>query len=659
MKALIIAELLTKPIFLFRINNPYIPEKSQFSHKVSGMIQKITIKDHIQESQLFLNRTVASLFIVIILISILIIRMFFLQVVKHNEYETQSNDNRLRLMPLSPTRGLIYDKNNQLLAENLPTYSLEIIPEQIKNLDNTIHRLQKIVHITDYDIAQFKKTLKQKRRFDSIPIRFRLSEVEVARFAVNQHVFPAVDIQARLDRHYPLNTLTAHVLGYVGRINEAELNRIDHSKYAGTSHIGKVGIERYYEDILHGEVGMQRVETNASGRILNIINRTDPTPGATLKLHLDIELQQTAAEALGEYTGSIVAIDIKTGGILVFVSKPGFNPNLFVNGIRPTEYRILQTSSGKPLFNRALKGQYPPGSIVKPFVGLAGLINDITTPEQKNYCPGFYSLPESSHRYRCWKKWGHRHVNLKSAIAQSCDVYFYDLAFQLGIDKLHEFMTLFGFGQKTGIDMLGERDGIMPSRQWKRDNKNEAWFPGETVNTGIGQGFMLTTPLQLANATATFARKGIIIQPKLVQEIIYTNQGKSEIKKQTPQKSKIQLNTQHLQLIKEAMIEVIHGPRGTARAIGQDAAYTIAAKTGTAQVFTVAQDASYDEKTIAKKLRDHALFVAFAPADDPRIALSIIVENGGHGGSTAGPIARKIMDHYLGVKKNNLKNSTQ
>ncbi|MBT4838215.1 MAG: penicillin-binding protein 2 [Methylococcales bacterium] len=612
------------------------------------MIQnRIHIKDNIKENQLFINRAAVGLIIICILLFLLILRLIHLQVSSHQLYTTLSDDNRVKITPIQPTRGLIYDRNGILLAENLTSYSLEIIPEKIKSLDSAIARLKKIISISDHDISLFKKNLKQKRRFKSIPIRFRLSETEVARYAVHRHEFTGIDIKARLDRHYPLGELTAHVLGYVGRINKKELKKIDPSNYAGTSHIGKSGIEKSYEKELHGLVGLDHIETNAVGRTVRVLNRKDPIPGKSLKLHLDIHLQKTAIEALNDFNGAAVAIDIESGGILVFASTPSYNPNLFVNGIQAKKYRALNHSPNKPLFNRALKGQYPPGSTVKPFIALAGLDHEVTTPEQRNYCPGYFSLPDNSHRYRCWKKVGHGSVDLKKSIAQSCDVYFYNLAITLGIDKMQNFMNQFGFGEHSGIDIYGERSGLMPSRKWKRRVKKQVWFPGESVNTGIGQGFMLATPLQLASAVATLARKGKRISPRLVNEIT----GHSKTTQIEPRAiNTIKLNhDDHWQAIFDSMIEVSHGKRGTARKIFKDVKYIVASKTGTAQVFTVAQDKEYNEKGLAKTLRDHALFVAFAPVHSPKIALAIIAENGGHGGSTAGPIAKKILEHYFKI----------
>lgn len=629
------------------------------------MDYSFAIKDYYQESHLFLNRALATLVLVCFVLIALISRLAQLQILQNEHYGTLSSRNRIKILPLPPTRGLIYDRNGVLLAENRPTYSLEIVPEQTSDTKTIISELKKIIDITDHDIERFNRLLKEKRRFDSVPIRHRLTEKEVARFAVRRNEYPGVDIEARLDRHYPLGELTAHVLGYVGRINKKELQQFsDSSVYAGTNHIGKTGIEKAYEKSLHGQVGIQQVETNALGRILRVLTRTDPIPGEDLVLHLDIALQKAAMDALGDYNGAIVVLEIASAGVLAMISKPGFDPNLFVNGIAQKDYRELNQSPDKPLFDRALHGQYPPGSTIKPFIGLAGLEANVISPQQENYCPSFYSLPNSSHKYRCWKKWGHGHNNLFSAIEQSCDVYFYELAYALGIDRIHTFLRKFGFGVRSGIDLIGERAGLSPSREWKLRTKNQAWFPGETINTGIGQGFMLTTPLQLAHVTATLARKGTLIQPQLVNPKFLQHASNSLPKsanqkafttaaKKTPIPAVVLTSPGHWDTIFKTMIGVVHGNRGTARAIGKDAGYIIAGKTGTAQVFTIKQDEEYIENEVPLHLRDHALFIAFAPADKPEVAISIVVENGGHGSTTAAPIARKIFDHYMQHRKKN------
>jgi penicillin-binding protein 2 len=605
---------------------------------------QLSIKDHLLESQLFLGRTIASGILVMLTMLLLVGRLFYLQVLSHEHFITLSKDNRVKLQPLPPTRGLIYDRHGVTLAQNLPAYSLEIIPEKTTDLEATLQALSKIIKISEEDIQRFQRLLKQHRRFDSIPLRIRLNDEEVSRLAVNRHRFPGVDVKATLLRDYPEGLSTAHLLGYVGRINQQELDYIDVSNYSGTSFIGKNGVEKSYESLLHGQVGLQQVEVNAKGRVLRVLEDRSPTPGDNLQLFLDMELQKIALDALGAFNGAVAAIEIKTGGVLTLVSKPGYDPNLFVEGISRKAYEALKNSIDKPLFNRAIRGQYPPGSTVKPFIGLAGLEYGVVNYHQETYCPGYYQLPGKEHKYRDWKKWGHGKVDMKKAIVESCDVYYYELARTLGIDRLHEFLKGFGFGQPTRVDLTGELKGLLPSREWKQEQRREPWYPGETLIVGIGQGYFLATPLQLAAATATLANQGHHIRPRVVANIEKPDGSIHESPKIIDDLQ--QLDALHWTQVTEAMTQVIEGQRGTARIIRSER-YRIAGKTGTAQVFSIKQDEEYDEETVAKRKRDHALFIAFAPVEDPQIAVAVVVENGGHGGSVAAPIARKIMDHYL------------
>ncbi len=609
-------------------------------------MERPRIKDHVREGRLFTGRALqAGLFVFLALVG-LMLRMANLQILNHEHFTTLSRENRVKLLPLPPTRGLIYDRKGRLLAQNLPTFSLEIVPEEVEELKETIDRLADIIEIDADDRERFERLRRQRRRFDSVPIRVRLSEEEVARFAVNGHLFPGVEIRASLMRHYPHGEETAHVIGYVGRISEQELQVIDPSNYSGTTHIGKNGVEKFYEDLLHGTVGVQRVETNALGRVIRVLEEQPPIPGKDLYLSIDLELQRETVAAFGDEIGALVAIDPRNGAVLALVSKPGFDPNLFVDGISRAAYAALQGSPDKPLFNRALRGQYPPGSTVKPFMGLAGLEMGVTNYTERRYCPGFYQLPGQEHRYRDWKKGGHGPTDLKTAVIQSCDVYFYDLAHEMGIDRMHEFLTHFGFGQRTGIDVSGELGGLLPSREWKRDARRAPWYPGETLIMGIGQGYFLTTPLQLASATATISSGGKRFTPRVVEAIMNNGVRPTQPPSPVPVEQLPQLNPRNWLDIADAMAGVVENPRGTARRIRNDK-YRIAGKTGTAQVFSVAQDEEYDEDKITKKMRDHALFIAFAPVDDPQIAVGVIVENGGHGGSVAAPIARRVMDRYL------------
>ncbi len=604
----------------------------------------ISIRDNFAENRLFLNRVVFAFTGVLVLMLALSSRLIYLQIVGHEHYVTLSQNNRITISPIPPTRGLIFDRHGNILAENQPTYSLELVPEQVPNLVATLEELQTLLNLEDEEIERFKSIQRRSKPFESIPLLLRLSDEEVSRFAVRLPHFQGVNIRARLVRNYPYGDLTSHVIGYVGRINETESKKLDPSNYQGTHHIGKTGIEKYYEQILHGKTGHEQIETNAQGRSIHALKKTAPSPGVDLHLTLDIELQKIADEMLGEQNGAVVAIEIPTGNLLVFISKPGFDPNPFVYGISHKNYQALQNSPDRPLFNRALRGQYPPGSVIKPFIALAGLEYGITDGNDKIFCPGYYQLPNIDHIYRDWKKYGHGLINMKGAIAQSCDVYFYDLALGLGIDRIYQFLSQFGFGKKTGIDINGEKSGLLPSSQWKSRTRNQVWFPGETLITGIGQGFTQVIPLQLAKAVALVATRGKSIQPHLVESVHSINWTKTI----DPTKADtIKVKTHHWNEIIDAMVEVVHGQRGTARQIGQNIPYKIAGKTGTAQVFTVKQDEEYKEDEIEKKLQDHALFVSFAPVKKPRIAIAVIVENGGHGGSAAAPIASKIIAQYL------------
>ena len=607
----------------------------------------LTLKDSSRESRLLSVRAFNAAMIVAILTFVLVGRLVHLQIVKHQHFTTLSENNRVKIVPIAPTRGLIFDRNGEILAQNLPTYGLEVVPEVVDDVDSLITELREVIEITDADEDEFLAALARKRRFERVPLRLRLDDREVARFAVNRHRFPGVDIGARLTRNYPHGELGVHLVGYVGRINKRELDRIDQADYRGTSHIGKTGIEASHEDWLHGRVGYQRVETNAQGRILRVLERHAPVPGRNLFLTMDAELQRTAETALGDENGAIVAIEPMTGAVLAMASNPGFDPNLFARGIDVEAYRSLQRSPERPLFNRAINGQYPPGSTIKPFVGLAGLERNISHTRGESWCPGWFRLPGGKRRYRDWKKYGHGRIGLHDAIVQSCDVFFYELALALGIDRIHEYLSGFGFGERTGIMLGGESRGLMPSRTWKRSARGQPWFPGETVITGIGQGYMLTTPLQLASATAAFATRGMRLRPKVVDRAVDPASG--EIEEAAPEAITTieSLDVSNWERIVEAMAGVVHGPRGTARRINADIAYQMAGKTGTAQVFSVGQNEEYDAKKLDKKLHDHGLFIAFAPVEQPRIAVAVVVENGGSGSAAAAPLARIVMDAYL------------
>ena len=611
------------------------------------MPQQLTLKDHLFETRLVMNRAIILLVFGGILLLVLLSRLLYLQVLSHEHFTTLSEDNRVKLQPIPPNRGLIFDRNGILLAENLPSYRLEITPEQIDDMGATLDALEGILEIRDIDRSRFEKLRKRKPRFEAVPLLFHLSDAEVARFSVNRHRFPGVDITAGLARHYPLGEQAVHALGYVGRIDEQALKNLDTSNYRGTTHIGKIGIEKTYEDLLHGKVGLQQVETTAQGRVLRVLNRTPPVSGHNLYLTLDSRVQAAAEQAFGDFAGSAIAMEPHNGDILAFVSMPTYDPNPFVNGIDDAAYAALRDKDKEPLVNRALRGQYPPGSTVKPFMGLAGLEQGITGSHSSTYCPGFYMLPGNSRKFRDWKRTGHGTVDLNKSIVQSCDVFFYDLALSLGIDGIHEYLQHFGFGRKTGIDILGELPGLLPSREWKRQRRDQPWFPGETIITGIGQGFFLTTPTQLAVATAALANGGRILQPNIVHAEQEAN--RNALSPHQPRLvENITINNQlHWDQVIQAMIDVVHSARGTARKIGEDSPYRIAGKTGTAQVYGLKEEEEYDAEAIEEKLRDHALFIAFAPVEAPTIVVAVIVEHGGGGGSVAAPIARTILDAYL------------
>ncbi len=578
--------------------------------------------------------------------SMLGLRLFYLQIVSNEHYTTLSRENRVRIIPTPPTRGLIYDRNMVLLANNKPSYQIEITPVQVDDIKKVVSEISQYITLEEHHLKKFYDDVKRKQSFEPIPLKINLSEEEVARFSVNRHRFPGVDVTARVNRYYPLSGVSSHVLGYVGRINVEEEKKLDKQNYSGTSHIGKLGVEKYYEEILHGDVGYQQVEINAQGRKLRVLKTVPSIPGDDLILSIDARLQKIAQDSLGDRNGSVVAMDPVTGEVLVFVSTPTFDPNLFVNGISTKQYSLLRDNPKRPLFNRALTGQYPPGSTIKPMLALAGLHYGVTWADKTMYAGPYYQLPGHKRKYRDWKKGGHGKVNMFKAIAQSCDVYFYTLANDLGIDRMHDFLTKFDLGERTGLDTWGEAKGLMPSREWKRNAYGQPWYPGETVITGIGQGYMLTTPLQLAVATSTLAMRGEGIQPRFLRAT--RKQGDLEEMAHAIAIPYIEVSNEfYWDQIISAMIDVAHKPNGTAYRIGKDAKYKIAGKTGTAQVFGLAEDEEYEEENIEEKLRDHGLFVAFAPADDPKIAIAVIVENGGSGSSSAAPVAKIVMDNYL------------
>lgn len=604
-----------------------------------------TLKNPEQELRVFRMRSLLAVLVVVCLTGLLGGRLFYLQVVQHEVYSTRSEKNRVRVEPLPPTRGLIYDRNGVLLAENRPTYNLTLVRERVEDLDATLSLLVDLLEIPEEEVEAFRVRSRQRQRpFQPALLMSDLEEEQIARLAVNRHRLPGVEVEAQLLRYYPDAETMVHALGYVGRINAEELAGLDSGNYAGTHFIGKTGVERFYEDELHGQAGLRKVETNARGRVLRELGHTDPVPGKDLTLTLDSELQKLAVELLDGRRGSIVAIAPGSGEILALASVPGFDSNQFVTGIDVASYRALQEDLDLPLYNRAIRGHYPPGSTIKPFLALAGLAEGKITPDTTIRDPGYYQLPNDSRRYRNWLRWGHGRVDLERAIAVSNNTYFYSLAHDLGIDHIHDNMSAFGFGQRVAHDVQGESDALMPSREWKRGRFNQPWYPGETLSVGIGQGYWQLTPLQLANATAVLANRGQWVKPRLAQRI-----GDEEVPVDLPDTPPdITLaNEGWWDRVFSGMEKVVSGHEGTARRIGKDLEYRMAGKSGTAQVFSLGQDQKYNADELKERLRDHALFMAFAPVEDPQIAVAVIVENAGGGSTHAAHLAKAMTDAWL------------
>jgi penicillin-binding protein 2 len=597
------------------------------------------LKNPLFEARLFVARLLFAVLVVVLLAGVLVWRYYHLQVVRYEGFVTLSDRNRVLVEPASPTRGLIFDRNGVLLADNRPSFNLSIVVERAGDLEALLDEVEGLIGLSDTEKEHFYKQLKRRRRpYEPVPLRLDLSEREQGVLAVNEYHLPGVEVTVQLLRNYPFGKELAHVLGYVGRINDQEIQVLDPVRYSGTLVVGKTGLEKYYEDELLGEVGYQTVETNARGRVMRHLERTDPVPGKDLHLYLDSRLQHVIHEALGEERGAVVAIEIATGGVLAMGSAPTFDTNEFVTGISFDNYDALLNSPDRPLFDRALQGQYPPGSTVKPFFGLAALESGTINSDHRIYDPGFYQLKNEERKYRDWKKGGHgSKIYLRDAIVQSCDTFFYDVGVRMTIDTLSIYGTRFGLGQKTGLDMPTERAGIMPSRAWKKGAKGLAWYPGDTVNTSIGQGFTLATPMQLAVATARMASRGEMRSPQLVRKQHAVQ----------PPAGRIKASDSHWNYIHQAMQDVVHNRRGTAQGISRGLNYHIAGKTGTAQVIGIKQDEEYDVELVAKRNRDHALFIAFAPVENPRIAVSVIIENGEHGSSAAAPVARKVIDAFM------------
>jgi penicillin-binding protein 2 len=610
------------------------------------------IKDHFKESRLYFRRAIFATVVVSLLFLVMIARLIILQVYQHDLYKTLSLNNQVRLVPIVPKRGLIFDRNGILLAENQPAFSLAIMPECVPAIHKMLDKIDAIISITPQERSQFLKQLKYKRSGEGIPLRFNLNEKEVAKLSIEKHRLPGVEIVAQLVRHYPMGEAFAHAVGYVGPVSEKDLLEIDRANYRGTYYMGKVGLEKSYENILHGKTGYKQVETDAKGRMVRLLNKIAPTSGADLYLSIDAHLQQASFEALDGLKGAVVALDPNTGEVLAFISKPSFDPNLFSKGIDTKTYRELQNSPDRPLFNRVIRGQYPPGSTIKPLVALQGLETGAIDANYKLFDPGWYQLNHTGRLYRGWmyfsKRHGHGWVDLDKSISQSCDTYFFALANRLGVNHLHHIYTTFGLGKTTGIDLIGELPGLAPSEAWKKRVYREAWYPGDTLNIGIGQGTLLATPLQMAQVAATLANRGKRFAPHLVTAIDF-HQGTVLESKSPIELPAVQLKSNHhWQLVLNAMKNVVHLPGGTAYRVSHGLTYQVAGKTGTAQVFNLKQNEKYEVNKVKSHLRDHSWFIAFAPIEKPTIAIAVLVEN--KHTKAGADVARVVLDSFFKQK---------
>ncbi|RXJ73090.1 penicillin-binding protein 2 [Veronia nyctiphanis] len=608
------------------------------------------IRDHRSESALFFRRAVFSFGVIALLVTLLTVNLYGLQVSDHQDYKTRSNDNRIKVVPIAPNRGLIYDRNGVLLAENRPVYSLELIPEQVKNIPETIDALSEFIDITDSNIRNFKKEKRRSRRFQTVTLKSQLTEQEVALFSVNQHKFPGVEVEGYLKRYYPFGDALTHVLGYVAKINDRDLDRLERAEltnnYKATRDIGKLGIERYYENALHGQAGYQEVEVNSRGRIIRTLKYVPPEPGQDLVLNLDIELQLYVRELLGNNRGAAIVLDPKTSGVLAMVSTPSYDPNLFVHGISPSQYNALLNDKDRPLYNRATLGTYPPASTVKPFIAVAALQENVITTNTMRNDPGYWRLPNSTTRpYRDWKKGGHGRVDIVKSVEESVDTFFYQIAYDMGIDRLSHWMTMFGFGERTGIDIHEESRANMPTREWKMSRYRKPWYQGDTIPVGIGQGYWTATPMQIAKAASVLVNHGVVNPPHLVKAFI--SEKTETLNASEPYPPIVDVPEKYWLTTLEGMRRVNHGKKGTARFSFTQSSYQSAGKTGTAQVFGLGENEKYDSEELAEHLIDHALYVGFAPFEKPEVIVSLVLENAGGGSSKAAPVARQIFDHIL------------
>lgn len=626
--------------------------------------KRLQIRDHQAESSLFFRRAVFSFVGIFALIGVLIANLYHIQVREFEDYQTRSNDNRIKIVPVSPNRGMIYDRNGVLLAENRPVYSLEVVTEKVPDLDDTFGRLKSLLGITEEEIERFDKERRRTRRFNSVPLRNQLTEKEVALFSVNQHRFPGVEVKAYLKRYYPYGDALTHVLGYVAKINDRDLEMLDRedrlNNYKATRDIGKLGIEKYYEDLLHGTSGYQEVEVNSRGRIIRTLKYVPPVPGKDLRLNLDIGLQLYVKELLTEkkidpetgeeFTkvkrGSVVVMEPKDSSVLAMVSSPSYDPNLFVHGISSKQYSELLNDKDRPLVNRVTLGIYPPASTVKPAIAVAALAEGVITTRTTRNDPGYWKIPNTNSRpFRDWLRWGHGKVSIHKAIEESVDTFFYQIAYDMGIDRLSTWMSKFGYGEYTGIDIAEESKANMPTREWKQARFRQPWYQGDTIPVGIGQGYWTSTPLQIAKATTVLVNDGVVRAPHLLKSIM-------DADGETPAKYEVfppitGVDPKYWQVAKDGMYRVLHGSRGTARRAFYGAEYKAGGKSGSAQVFGLAEDEEYNAEELEEHLRDHALFTAFAPFEHPEYVVAMVLENAGGGSSNGGPVARQIFDHML------------
>lgn len=624
--------------------------------------KRTPIRDHKSESDLFFRRALVAFGGILVLISVLLFNLYNIQVRDHKDYTTRSDDNRIKIVPVAPNRGLIFDRNGNMLAENRPVYSLEVVLEQVKNLDETLSALQTLISVSEFDLKNFNRDKKRTRRFNAITLKNQLTDEEVAIFSANQHKFQGVSIKGYLKRHYPYGDALTHVLGYVAKINDKDILNLQRegviNNYKATRDIGKLGIERYYESILHGTAGYQEVEINSTGRIIRTLKYVPPRPGKNIMLTLDIELQLYVQSILENRRAAIIVIDPKTSAVLAMVSSPSYDPNLFVHGISSKDYNALLDDKDRPLVNRATLGIYPPASTIKPFIAVAALQEKVITTNTTRNDPGYWQLPNSKSRpFRDWKRWGHGRVNILQSIEESVDTFFYQIAYDLGIDRLSDWMNRFGFGDYTGIDIHEESKANMPTRDWKFGRYRKPWYKGDTIPVGIGQGYWTATPMQIAKATTVLVNKGKVNAPHLLKSIEANNQY--EPAQFSPYPPISDVKDKFWQTALEGMRLANHGKKGTARKVFKGMSYETGGKSGTAQVFGLAEDEEYNADEIAEHLRDHALFTGFAPYDNPQVVVSIVLENAGGGSSNGGPIARQIFDHILQEKNQPSEGSKQ